>query len=116
MMPRSVAEVSRSAPPYVPKAVRAPSMMTMSFTKLLPDGHRSRACPPVTLSHDESLEEGTRRGPTGGLCLERGVGRPPGVLVCCRYATFDSRECARPALGPPRECVALRLRGRVRGG
>src|SRR5713101_3222595 len=29
--PRSVAEVSRSAPPYVPKAVRAPSMMTMSF-------------------------------------------------------------------------------------
>src|SRR5438876_3810466 len=31
MMPRSVAEVSRSAPPYVPKAVRAPSMMTMSF-------------------------------------------------------------------------------------
>src|SRR5438552_8431184 len=31
MTPRSVAEVSRSAPPYVPKAVRAPSMMTMSF-------------------------------------------------------------------------------------
>src|SRR6266513_5685797 len=29
--PRSVAEVSRSAPPYVPKAVRAPSMMTISF-------------------------------------------------------------------------------------
>src|SRR6266550_8128082 len=38
MTPRSVAEVSRSAPPYVPKAVRAPSMMTMSFIGWLPSG------------------------------------------------------------------------------
>src|SRR2546423_1706192 len=41
MTPRSVAEVSRSAPPYVPKAVRAPSMMTMSFT----DGSRAASTP-----------------------------------------------------------------------
>src|SRR5438105_15330980 len=39
MMPRSVAEVSRSAPPYVPKAVRAPSMMTISFIGWLPSGY-----------------------------------------------------------------------------
>src|SRR5437762_11374042 len=42
MTPRSVAEVSRSAPPYVPNAVRAPSMMTMSFM----DGSRA-ATPPL---------------------------------------------------------------------
>src|SRR5581483_11964907 len=34
--PRSVAEVSRSAPPNAPNGVRAPSTMTMSFTSMLP--------------------------------------------------------------------------------
>src|SRR5256885_9588230 len=48
--PSSVAEVSRSCPPYVPKAVRAPSMMTMSFT----DSSRGRIRGPLNCPTEQN--------------------------------------------------------------
>src|SRR5205814_8886847 len=74
MMPRSVAEVSRSAPPYVPKAVRAPSMMTLSFM----DG--SRAARPLP----SIVPPGGRRADDASSVLRRSKRCEHRAKVFCR--------------------------------
>src|SRR5688572_5381606 len=82
--PRSVAEMSRSAPPNVPNAVRAPSTITTSFMCPPGRGWRSRRSPRPSLSH---------------RCVP--CPRPP------RRAPFRSRmppgsPCPRPSRRRPR--------------
>src|ERR1700694_5600450 len=77
MTPRSVAEVSRSAPPYVPKAVRAPSMITMSFM----DGSRAATPRP-------SIVPLVTRLSGDGLCDQRG--HFVGGLNTCLHALDPS--------------------------
>src|SRR5437773_8388895 len=86
MMPRSVAEVSRSAPPYVPKAVRAPSMMTMSFM----DG--SRAARPLP----SIVPPGGRRADDASSALRRSERCEHRAKVFCR---IWQREAHRVSVG-----------------
>src|SRR5947207_12604485 len=82
MMPRSVAEVSRSAPPYVPKAVRAPSMMTMSFM----DG--SRAARPLP----SIVPPGGRRADDASSALRRSKRCEHRAKVFCRIRQREAHR------------------------
>src|SRR5438093_4656220 len=88
MTPRSVAEVSRSAPPYVPKAVRAPSMMTMSFM----DGSQAALTPLASI-----VPPGVQRADDTSSALRR--------LQRCEYRAevlggIRQREADRVSGGP----------------